>query len=103
MKRHPKFNRQNPTWKKFQVVDKILKNKYRPPDADPIPPEALRKNRDVSPSSDIEGDESTSNRDQPHTPNSHASNSQDTNTMQQQAQVTQGVIMSTDQMNNVSV
>ncbi|XP_053959142.1 cAMP-dependent protein kinase catalytic subunit isoform X1 [Anastrepha ludens] len=34
-------------WKKFAIIDKILKNQYRPKDADPVPKEALENNRDI--------------------------------------------------------
>ncbi|XP_017471495.1 PREDICTED: TNF receptor-associated factor family protein DDB_G0272098 [Rhagoletis zephyria] len=34
-------------WKKFAIIDKILKNQYRPKDASPVPKEALENNRDI--------------------------------------------------------
>ncbi|XP_067621230.1 probable basic-leucine zipper transcription factor N [Eurosta solidaginis] len=34
-------------WKKFSIIDKILKNQYRPKDAEPIPKAALVNNRDI--------------------------------------------------------
>uniref|UniRef100_W8B7Z1 Myb/SANT-like DNA-binding domain-containing protein n=1 Tax=Ceratitis capitata TaxID=7213 RepID=W8B7Z1_CERCA len=34
-------------WKKFGIIDKILKNQYRPKDAEPVPKEALENNRDI--------------------------------------------------------
>lgn len=34
-------------WKKFAIIDKILKNQYRPKDAEPVPKEALENNRDI--------------------------------------------------------
>ncbi|KAH8273957.1 hypothetical protein KR044_006072, partial [Drosophila immigrans] len=36
-------------WKKFDIINRILKNIHRPENAEPIPPEVLLNNRDVSP------------------------------------------------------
>lgn len=36
-------------WKKYDIVEKILKNQYRSKDDEPVPPEAMENNRDVSP------------------------------------------------------
>lgn len=36
-------------WKKYDIVEKILKNQYRSKDDEPVPPEALENNRDMSP------------------------------------------------------
>lgn len=36
-------------WKKYDIVEKILKNQYRSKDDEPVPLEALENNRDVSP------------------------------------------------------
>ncbi|KAI8123469.1 hypothetical protein CVS40_6015 [Lucilia cuprina] len=36
-------------WKKYDIVERILKNQYRSKDDEPVPPEALENNRDVSP------------------------------------------------------
>ncbi|XP_075150033.1 uncharacterized protein LOC142224124 [Haematobia irritans] len=37
------------TWKKYDLVEKILKNQYRSKDDEPVPQEALENNRDLSP------------------------------------------------------
>lgn len=36
-------------WKKYEIVERILKNQYRSKDDEPVPIEALENNRDVSP------------------------------------------------------
>ncbi|XP_061402752.1 putative uncharacterized protein DDB_G0282133 [Musca vetustissima] len=36
-------------WKKYDLVEKILKNQYRSKDDEPVPQEALENNRDMSP------------------------------------------------------
>ncbi|KAM7354460.1 uncharacterized protein ACRADG_006111 [Cochliomyia hominivorax] len=36
-------------WKKYDIVERILKNQYRSKDDEPVPPEAMENNRDVSP------------------------------------------------------
>ncbi|ALC39729.1 CG7239 [Drosophila busckii] len=36
-------------WKKYDMINRILKNLHRPKNAEPIPPEVLLNNRDVSP------------------------------------------------------
>uniref|UniRef100_A0A6P4E236 Probable basic-leucine zipper transcription factor R n=1 Tax=Drosophila rhopaloa TaxID=1041015 RepID=A0A6P4E236_DRORH len=36
-------------WKKYDIINRILKNLHRPKNADPLPPEALLNNRDMTP------------------------------------------------------
>ncbi|XP_060663524.1 myb-like protein AA [Drosophila nasuta] len=36
-------------WKKYDIINRILKNIHRPKNAEPIPPDVLLNNRDVSP------------------------------------------------------
>ncbi|KAH8421142.1 hypothetical protein KR009_001002, partial [Drosophila setifemur] len=36
-------------WKKYDIINRILKNLHRPKNADPLPPEALLNNRDITP------------------------------------------------------
>lgn len=36
-------------WKKYDMVEKILKNQYRSKNDEPVPPEAIENNRDYSP------------------------------------------------------
>lgn len=51
-------------WKKYDIVEKILKNQYRSKDDEPVPLEALENNRDVSPT------ELLNSQTQPCSPNS---------------------------------
>ncbi|XP_017063021.2 transcription factor mef2A [Drosophila eugracilis] len=39
-------------WKKYDIINRILKNLHRPKNADPLPPEALLNNRDMTPPRD---------------------------------------------------
>ncbi|KAH8341268.1 hypothetical protein KR059_001603 [Drosophila kikkawai] len=36
-------------WKKYDIINRILKNLHRPKNAEPLPPEALLNNRDMTP------------------------------------------------------
>lgn len=49
MKRLLETDRTAIKWKKFDLVEKILKNQYRSKDDEPVPQEALENNRDLSP------------------------------------------------------
>ncbi|XP_065358013.1 myb-like protein I [Calliphora vicina] len=49
VKKHLEADKNAVKWKKYDIVEKILKNQYRSKDDEPVPLEALENNRDVSP------------------------------------------------------
>ncbi|KAH8375716.1 hypothetical protein KR093_002692 [Drosophila rubida] len=60
-------------WKKYDIINRILKNIHRPKNADPIPPEILLNNRDVSPPREDEQQQqqqAQTNQQQPQQPQS---------------------------------
>ncbi|XP_005189766.1 activating transcription factor 7-interacting protein 1 [Musca domestica] len=60
-------------WKKYDLVEKILKNQYRSKDDEPVPQEALENNRDMSPTELLNSNSDT----RPPSPNvSNISNSE---------------------------
>lgn len=73
MKRLLETDRNAVKWKKYDLVEKILKNQYRSKDDEPVPQEALENNRDMSPTELLNSNSDT----RPPSPNvSNISNSE---------------------------
>lgn len=76
MKKLLESDRNVPKWKKYDLVEKILKNQYRSKDDDPVPLDALENNRDMSPT------ELLNCETRPSSPNGAASTEPDINLSQ---------------------
>ena len=64
VKKHLETDKNATKWKKYDLIDRILRNLHRPKDAEPLPPGALEHNRDMTDEELREQNSITSNSNQ---------------------------------------